>query len=644
MSEVSDLIDAATTYASNAETAAINALNGASAALNNLGRTISTDPMKGLVIAVSPPAVGDPGDVPAYTGSHMTPDDLATLVGDPPELSSVLELILPPDVVDTGTDLVYVDPPYPTGVNPDYTLLADVPVLDDLPPIPTSPDLQSEIAGIIAPTLIDIDVPDAPTYVAPEFTGVKPTFDATAPTDLDLALRDAYNTAAPTFMAAVSDRFDAFLSTNFPEFAAGMAKIEARLNTYLDGGSALSPAVEDAMQGRARNRADAEYRRAAAKAAKDAARMGHTVIGPMLASQMLDIDQTRRDANIKVAIEIFVENAKLEQSNLQFAVTQSTNLRKIAIDASLQYLQSIVQVNGQALDYARASVDAVVKAFDVAARYAETQARIYEADANVYRALLEGAMQQIRAYEATINGLRAKADLNRVQIEAYTARLNAVRIEADVYRAGVEAVVAAAGLQRERVALYDAKVKAFSSQVNAFTSQYSAYEAAVRGQEARMNVNVSRAREFEARTNAYAATVSAKAKAIDSQIQTNNQKVNAFKVKVDAYAALERSKVDSVNIDVQQYKAQLDAFVAKANAISAKSRAESANYEVALRGVIAQANVILEQIKEFNHLDIVRATGLAQVSQTLGAQFAHLAEAAMSGMNSLAADISTTSA
>ena len=641
MSTANDLIVAAQTYAENAQNAGVSAMNGAYNTLASIASIGAADPFKNGSPQIRPPDPGDPGEVPLYTGAHFNVDDPSNFIGEVPTLDTVTPITLPNDIALPPPDLLYVEPMAPTGTSPDYSLLSGIPTIDALPPLPVMPDLQGEIQGITAPVLLPIDIPTAPVYVAPEFTGVAPSFDTPAPTDLDLQLRASYSDIAPTFFAAVSNQFDAFLNAKFPGFAAGLAAIETRLTTYLAGGSALTPAVEDAMMGRARARTNTEARRASQEIIKKGARAGFTIPSPVILSQLQDIDQHRRNENVKVAIEIYVKQAEMEQTNLQFAVKQSTELRKIAIDASLEFYRGMVTINGQALDFARATVDAVVKAYDVAARFAETQARIYEADAQVYRAKLEGALASIHVFTELVRAEEAKANTNRAAVDAYTARINAVKAEADVYRSSVDAVVSLAGLERIKVELYDAKVHAFASQVSAFTAQWQGYEAAVKGQSARMEVNVAHSREYEARANAYTATVNGKARAYEAALAGNKMLVDVFRAKVDSYQVLEHAKAEAVQIDVGAYRATLEAFVAKASAISEKSKSEVAVYDVALRGLIAEAQVIIEEMKEFNHLDIVRAQGLSQIAQAVGQQYGKLAEAAMSGMNSLAADVVT---
>ena len=627
------LIADARGYASSALGAGVGAMNGAIAVLQGLGKSLGGGHLPNLTIA--PPDPKDPGSAPVYAGSHLTPD-LFNVVA--PTLQDIGRLVLPADPGNAPATLTFVEPNQPTG-DPDASLLANAPNVNTNFVFPTAPDLQGEIKSIVAPQILSITVPAAPTYQAPQFNGVAPVFNAPMPTGLDDQFRTNYSQISPVIVNAVTTQVDAFIDKEFPQFRTGLAAIEARLQTYLAGGSALTPQVEDAIYNRTLDKTNVDAKRASQEAWGKGARAGFTIPPPSLLSQQQDIDQERRANNARAATEIAVKQAELEQSNLQFAVTKSTELRKIAIDAGLAYYNGLVTLNGQAIEYARSVVEYVVKAFDIAARYAETQARIYEADANVYRAQLEGAMQVLHAYEATVRGLEAQVNVNRAQVDAYNARISAIKTEGDVYRSAVDAVVAQAGLQRILVELYDSRVKAYGSQVNAYSARWQGYEAAVRGQAAKMTVSAEQARAFEAQVNAFSAKVRAQATAIESTATTNRQLVDTYKARVQAYAELQHAKAEAVGIDVSIFDAGVKSFIAKASAYSEFSRAQSAQYEVQLRGLIAEANLYMEQLREFHHLDITRVTGIAQVSQTIGLEYGAMAQAAMSGMNTLAAEV-----
>src|SRR6185312_5372123 len=218
---------------------------------------------------------------------------------------------------------------------------------------PAAPDLLGEIATIVAPTLIDVTIGDAPTFQAPEFLGTEPVLPSAPPTDLDKTQRIQYSTILPVMREAVNSELDAFMDREFPQFRSGMAAIEDRLATYLQGGSALTPAIEDAIFNRTIDKTNADAKRMRQKVLGEGARAGFTIPPITLLQQLQDVDQERRNNNARAATDIAVKQAELEQHNLQFAVTTSANLRQIALNAALEYYTGLVQLNSHALEYAR---------------------------------------------------------------------------------------------------------------------------------------------------------------------------------------------------------------------------------------------------------------------------------------------------
>jgi len=622
------LIQDARNYATDNLAAASTEMGFAMTVLSNLQNSPA---IKLTLPAAGPPVPGDPGAVPAYTGPHFV---ATKFNGVEPKLQDISPLVLPGN--PTAPDQLSYDAPSTPSGEPSTAGLGDIPTLDDLPAMPVAPDLLSEIRGIQAPPLLSITIPDAPNFVPPEFLGVRPNAAVAPPTGLDATMRDQFAAISPIMRDAVSTQLDAFLDREFPQFRSGMAAIETRLATYLAGGTALTPAIENAIYNRTLDKTSADSRRAARTLWESAAQRGHTIPSAILLAQQQDAAQESRNANVRAAIEIAVKQAELEQNNLQFAVTQSASLRNVAISAAMSYYSGMVQINGQALEYARDVLDAIVKAYDISARYAEIQARLYEADATIYRAQLEGALAVIEAYKAKIQGLEAQAQVNVAQVEAYRERIGAVEAEATVYRSEIEAIVAQAQLQRIKVELYDSKVRAYGAQVNAYSARWQGYAAAVSGQAAKMQVNAERVRAFQAEWGAYDSQVRAKATEIESQTRVNEQLLKVYQVDVEAFAALNRAEAEAVAAEVGSFSATIDAFKAKANAVAEKSRANIASYEVALRGLVAQADLYLSELREQNKVNVSRAEGIARVGVAAGEVYAGIAQSSLSGMNSLA--------
>ena len=585
------------------------------------------------LVNIEPPHVEDPGTVPAYSGVRYTFDKFTTPA---PTLPPVGDLALPPDPGVVPDVEVFSPPGKPTG-SADDGLLRGVPNIDDMPTVPPAPDLLGEIRGIPVPALVDVVIPPIPAYRAPEFTGSHPVFDAEMPTDLDATMRAQYETISPVMRDAVTSQIDVFIDRQFPNYRAGLAKIEDRLNTYLAGGSALSSEIENAIYARTLDKTNAEARRGSDKAWTEAAKAGYTMPTAYLLAKKQDIDQMRRDNNARAAIDIAIKQAELEQQNLQFAVTQSTTLRKMAIDSALGYYSGLIQINGQALDYARSVVDAIVKSFDIAARYAEVQVRIYEADGRIYEAKLRGAMAEIEAYTAHIRGLEAQVNVNVAQVNAYKARVDVVQAEANVYVATISAVRAQVDIEKAKVDVYGARVQAYVAQVNGYTAQWQGYAAAVHGEAAKVQASAEQVRAFGAQVQAYEAIVRARGAAIEARAKTNEQTIRAYSAEVDAYSAVTNAKAVAQSAEIKTYDSTLEAFKAKANVIAERSRSEIHAYDVALRGLIAEAQLQFQYLQEFDHMRVARATGIASIAKDFGGIWGGAAQVSLAGMNTLLA-------
>lgn len=640
MASPDELINDARNYAVNVSASASSALNAAMQTVQAIGGgSVPAGPATTPTVDLTLPTPGDPGVPPSYTGNKYIQTDFK---GKTPTLDGGGSLSLPSAPGAVPAIAAYTPPTQPGGAA-DTSLLAGPPTVNPAITFPTAPDLLSEIRGITKPVILPLSaIPTMPTYQPPEFKGVSPAAPPTAPTNLDTQMATQYATIFPVMANNTSAQIDVFIDHQFPQFRTALASVESRLATYMAGGTALTPAIENAIYNRTLSKTDRDAQRAKSESWGKAARAGFTLPSVMLLSQQDNIDLERRNNNAQAASDIAIKQAELEQHNLQFAVTQSINLRQMMLSTAMTYFNALVHINGQALEYARAVIDAIVKAYDLAVHYSEIQARIYEAEANIYRAKVDGAMATIHAYEAQIKGILAQAEVNTAMVGLYTAQVRAVESEANVYRAQIEAILGQVQLEKLKVEIYQARVGAYSAQVNGYTAQWQGYSAAVSGAAATVQASTEQIRAYGAQVNAFEALVRAKTEELNSRLKVNQQKLEAYKVEVDAYAALEHAKVASVGAEITSYDSTVKAFMAKAEAISQKSRSEIAVYEVGQRGLLAAAQLQFEYLRETDGMNVARATGVARIAEAIGGIYAGIAQATLAGMNSLAAATTTS--
>lgn len=628
MATPDELIQDARDYAVTVLADSAAALGFAMESVNSIGGGYIAEESVIPPVPVRPPQPRDPGELEAYAGKRF---DGVEFNGQAPTLGNVGTLSLPASP-GTAPSVLAFDAPVKPADTTDRTLIQGAPSLET-PVIPDAPDLS--FTGIVKPALIAISVPNAPAYQKPQFLGVKPNLNLTPPSDLDVLMHTNYTTIAPVMRDALDAELDAFLDALFPEFRPGMAALEAKLAQYIAGGTALTPAIEDAIYNRTLDKTNKDGQRASDEAWGKAARAGYTMPSPMLLAQQIDLDQNRRDNNARAAIDIAVKQAELEQANVQFAVTQSSTLRKIALDAAMSYHGNLVQLNGQALQYAREVVDAVVKTYDITARMAEASIRVYESDARVYEAEIRAAMAPLDAYVAQLKGVEAQANVNVANLRAYSTEIETITARANAYRAQVDGALAAAQIEKLKIEIYQAQVNAYVAQVNAYSAQWNGYKAQVDGESAKVSASAEQVRAFQARVQAYTAEVEAKATELRAISETNVNKIAAYRSEVEAYRAFVDAEATGVKAEIDSYQATTHAYTARANAISQVSQADIQYYKIAYEGLRDAAALQFEYLRESNNLQVARATAVGHISGMIGDAYGRLAQSTLAGMNTL---------
>ncbi len=625
---VSDLINSAQGYASDVLGQATNALLSAQTSVSALGFIIPNF---------------RPVDLP-----EAPPTSLNTTL---PVLDTVT-LDLPDEPVD---DLVFQDiPALEAGIAPAFSVVA--PTLnfptapsqladfnDSAPNLNTSlafPEPPSELLNpvIQPPALVDRLEPVKPEVLLPSFTAQAPTDMPKAPTDYEDKFVAAYQDATPTTISMVNGYVDAQLTKLNPRFHEQMARIETQLSTYLDGGTGLAPAVENAIYERQRSKNNAEARRVHDAAYQEAASRGFTLPTGALMAATQAARQAGADNNARAATEITVLQAEMEQRNLQFAVSTSLNLRQSMVSATLSYMGNLTSINGQALDYAKTVLSAMIEVYNTAARAFGLKLDAYRAEAAVYDTRLKAALASLDVYREEIRALEALTNVDRAKVEVYKARVDVLRVFADVYRAQVEAVQGRANLEKLKMELFQIKVQAHTAQVQAKNAEWQGYTAAINGEEAKTKIFTSQVNAFEAQLGGYNAGINAKVKVIEAAATTNKARADQRNSTVSAFQAVVQARGEKAKVSLENqrqvviaFQAQLQASVAQAQVLNEYYKSTASvgvsNAELQMRAMLAEAS----SRREF-------ANSIAQLGTANAQVYGNLASAAMSGMNSLAVE------
>lgn len=588
--------------------------------------------------------------VPSYSPAATPAPPAATPELTAPNLTDVL-LELPAEPAD---DLVFQDiPDIQAGTAPEFTAVApavNLPTapaavaefLDQAPVVDTGlvfPDPPAALSAppMDAPTLTDHAAPIAPQIVLPGFDATAPTDLPAAPGDLQESFAAAYKGAAPSTVAMLEGYVDSMLAKYNPRYHSQMEAIESQLSKYLAGGTGLNPAAENAIYERARDKNNAEAMRTRDLAYRDAAGRGFTLPTGALLSATQQARQAGADNNARAASEIVVLQAEMEQKNLQFAVTTSANLRTALLNAALGYHQNLISINGQALEYAKTVLNAIIETYNTAVKAYSVRLEGYKAEVLAYETRLKVAMASIDLYRAEIDALQALVSVDRAKVEVYKARIDTLNSLANVYRSQIDAVHGRASLERLKLDLFGARVQAYSARVQAKNAEWQGYTSAINGEAAKAQIFSSQVQAYSGRVNAYRAEIDAKAEAVRAKATANDARARQYAARMEGYRTVVQARGEVARTKLENQRQQVVSFQSQAQVAVANAQVKLEHYRVTSDVAIRNASSSLQA--QLQHADSVKSYGqtLSQLGLANAQVYSGMAGAALAGMNTLAA-------
>lgn len=632
MTVANTLITDARGYAGSILSNASSAIGDAKQAITNMGYTL-----------FSAPAIGMP-DAPNTNLDLALPDlaDVTVSMPDEPSTGPVYQDIA--DIDTAGAPTLYAATPtleLPTKPNQMAEFVETAPAITTSFAFPEPPaELSNPMP--LSPVIADHAVPVAPEIMLPSFSAVGPTNDTVAPTNLDTTFANAYSTAAPQMMTMVNGYVDAMLAKVNPQYATQMAAIEAQLTKYLAGGTGLNAAAENAIYERARSKNNAEALRVRDAALTEAATRGFTLPTGALMSALQLARQSGADNNARAASEIVVMQAEMEQKNLQFAVTTSANLRTTLLNSTMMYMQNLTSLNSQALDYAKQILGALIETYNTAVKAFSLKLDAYKTEAQVYEVKMKGAMAAVELYSAEIKALEALVNVDQARVAVYRARIDSLTAYAGLYKSQIDAVLGRASLEKMKMDIFQIKVQAYSAQVQAKNAEWGGYTAAIEGETSKVKMYGTQVEAYRAQVGGYQALITAKSEAVRAKAMTNQARATQYQAQVAGYSAVVHANATVANTKLESQRQTVLAFQAKTSAAVAQFQVRSEYYK-------AEAQIGIENAKLSVHtlsasLDGKRryAEALANLSAQMAGVHGSLAGAAMSGMNSLAAETVTS--
>ncbi len=590
--------------------------------------------------------------VPSYTPVILPDQPPSSISLDLPVMDTVtLDLPTEPDDILVFQDISPIEAgtaPVLTAVAPTVTMPTAPNQLAEFtqtaPAINTDlvfPEPPSELTNplISAPVLMDRDEPDKPQVMLPSFDAVAPVDTTAAPTNLQTTFENAYQGAAPSTIAMMDGYVDSMLAQFNPRYHEQMGRIETQLAAYLEGGTGLAPAVENAIYERAKTKSNAESLRVQRANWADAAARGFTLPPGSLMSANRQTRQAAADNNAQAAREIVVMQAEYEQKNLQFAVTQSQNMRQTMLSAALGYHQNLISINGQALDYAKYVAGMLIEVYNTAVKAYGLKLDAYRAEAAVYETRLKSALAGIELYKVEIDALQALTQVDKSKVDVYRARIDSLGAYANVYRAQIEAVQGRASLEKMKLEVFQTQVETYRAQVQGKNAEWQGYSAAIEGETARVKIFESQVNAYQAEEQGYKTRIEAQSEVVRAQAITNKARQDQYSTKWTTYQTVVGARGDVAKIRLENQRQTVVAFQAQAGFEMSKAQVASDYYKAVSSVGIANAELQMKAMLGEVNSRINYGHTIANLGSNAAKIYGGLASSAMSGMNTFSGEL-----
>jgi hypothetical protein len=164
--------------------------------------------------------------------------------------------------------------------------------------------------------------------------------------------------------AEIDGKFQEFLDTYYPSFAASTARLVTWTQDIINsGGYALPNSVEAAIWDRLRSREDTLNAKTVFEAINSTARRGWATPGGVLTERLFLAQQENTLRQSSASRDIAIEQAKIANDNLKFAVSEAIRIQSDAANAAARFVDQYVRANQLGNDHAAAFANAAVQLY-----------------------------------------------------------------------------------------------------------------------------------------------------------------------------------------------------------------------------------------------------------------------------------------
>ncbi|CAM4266454.1 Outer membrane protein TolC [Comamonas aquatilis] len=499
----------------------------------------------GTIAAPTLPVVPDLPTLPQV--SFVTPGDMP----------GALDLAGLPDVEVVGFDLQ--PPAMDFGTAPNL-------VIGQAPALP-------QMREVAIPDAPDVQLPDAPAFLAlttHTFGGVDLREDWLARLD-DTPELHLLEPAPFEFKRA-------------PGYASELlSNLKAVIAARIQGGTGLSPVVEQAIWDRSRDRETQVALAREQEVMRSAESLGFPLPSGVLAGQLADARREYLDKLSGLSRDIAIKQAELEQSNVKDAIAQGLQLEG-------QLMEQAMQLDRLSFEAAKTAADHGIAAHNAALERYKALLDAYRTFAMAYETVIKAEMNKVEVYKAMLQAEQTKAEINQSLVARYKAEIEGRMAAVEIYKTRVQAAQTLVSLEQTRIQAGGEQIRAFVATINAESSKMELYKI-------RIQAEATKQEAYKSQVQAYGAYTGAQAERARVAVAKAQAQIAAKGMEWDAWKARLSGEVAKMDAAVKQSTVLVDGYRVSAMAIEAKAGSYMRRWEADIKQYEASKNITLQTAK-----------------------------------------------
>ncbi len=398
--------------------------------------------------------------------------------------------------------------------------------------------------------------------------------------------------------------------------------LKAQLNSRIHGGTGLSPAVEQAIWGRALDRESVVALAREQEVMRGAEALGFPLPSGVLAGQLADARREYHDKLSGLSRDIAIKQAELEQANLQ----QATQL---ALQLESTLLEDTYKLEVLAIDAAKATAENAIAAHNAAVEHYKALLAGYQAYASAYETVIRAELNKIEVFKALLSAEQTKAEINKSLVDRYKAEIDGAMASVQIYQARVGAAKTLVELEGTRIQAGAEQVKAFVATVNAETAKADIYKATIGAESAKVEAIGTLARAYAAKVGGQAEKARVEIAKLQAKVQAKSLEWDGWKAKLSAATAQVEAAARKSSVIVDGYRIGASAAEAQAGAYMRRWEADIKQYEAGTNIALQAAKINNDAVIHTNDARMEAAkVGLATSSQRLASAWAMVSASA----------------